>query len=95
MKTKKIILSIGLILSLQQAAWAEEITVTVKGMVCSFCAQGIKKSFGKLDAVEKVEPNLESKVVVINTKKDHTLSEDVITKTITDSGFEVLKIERK
>ncbi len=95
MKTKKIILILGLILSLHQTAFAEVINVTVKGMVCSFCAQGIKKSFGKIEAVEKVEPNLENKVVVINTKKDKNLSDEEITKTITDSGFEVSKIERK
>jgi periplasmic mercuric ion binding protein len=76
------------------SAQAEEIMVHVKGMVCSFCAQGIKKSFLKLPEVEKVEPNLEEKVVLVTTKPNQTLSDESIKKLIVDSGYEVTEIMR-
>ena len=34
------------------------VEVKIKGMVCSFCAQGLQKGIGKLEEVEKVEINL-------------------------------------
>ena len=34
------------------------VEVKIKGMVCSFCAQGLQKGIGKLEEVENVEINL-------------------------------------
>jgi copper chaperone CopZ len=76
-------------------AAAEEITATVKGMVCSFCAQGIKKTFGKNEHVEKVEVDLDNKLVKLKVKEGHVLTDEVITKAIADAGYDVLKIERE
>ncbi|MBN8550648.1 MAG: heavy-metal-associated domain-containing protein [Deltaproteobacteria bacterium] len=73
---------------------AEEITVTVKGMVCSFCAQGIKKTFGKNADVADVEVDLEHKRVSLKVRQGATLSDESITTTINDAGYDVLKIER-
>jgi mercuric ion binding protein len=74
---------------------ADDISVTVKGMVCSFCAQGIKKTFGSNEAVKEIDVNLDSKVVHITTHPQTSLSDDVIKQLITDSGYEVVGIERK
>lgn len=76
------------------AVSAEEIKVTVKGMVCSFCAQGIKKNFSKLPEVESVTPDLEKKLVVINTKSGQTLTDERLKEVITEAGYEVAEIER-
>jgi copper chaperone CopZ len=74
---------------------AEDITVTVKGMVCAFCAQGIKKAFGAIEGVERVEPDLDKKLIVVSTKADTTLRDADVTKVVNDAGYDVVKIERK
>jgi copper chaperone CopZ len=76
-------------------AVAEEIRVTVNGMVCSFCAQGIKKTFGKLPEVASVSPDLENKVVVIVSKEAQHLPDEKIKELIRDAGYDVTAIERK
>lgn len=75
-------------------AFAEQVKITVKGMVCSFCAQGIKKTFSGKAGVESVDVNLDTKVVTVVTKKGVTLPDAEISQTIVDSGFEVITIER-
>ncbi|MBD2231477.1 heavy-metal-associated domain-containing protein [Phormidium tenue] len=89
-----IVLSASL-LSFSSVALAEEVTVTVKGMVCSFCAQGIKKTFGKLESVENVEVDLDKKFVKLDLKDGATLSDETIKEAINDAGYEVEKMERK
>lgn len=74
---------------------AEQVTVTVKGMVCSFCAQGIKKTFLRKDGVSSVDVDLDKKIVSITTVKGATLKDSEIQQSIVDSGFEVISIERK
>jgi len=76
-------------------AYAEQVTVTVKGMVCSFCAQGIKKTFMRKDGVEKVDVDLDKKLVTITTSQGVTLKDAELTESIVDSGYEVVMIERK
>lgn len=75
-------------------AFAERITISVKGMVCSFCAQGIKKTLLRKDGVQKVDVDLDKKVVTIETKAGATMSDAALTESIVDSGYEVTKIER-
>lgn len=72
-------------------AFAGEITVNVKGMVCSMCAQGIEKKF-KAQGVEKVHVDLDSKEVHLNAEN---LSDETITKIITEAGYNVAGIQRK
>lgn len=76
-------------------AAAKEINVTVKGMVCSFCAQGIKKKLSAESAVNKVDVNLGQHLVKIDTKKDQDLTDEKITSILKDAGYSVSKIERK
>lgn len=71
--------------------FAGEITVNVKGMVCSLCAQGITKKF-KSAGMEEVKVNLDEKVVTLNGKD---MSDEEITKLITEAGYHVAKISRK
>ena len=82
------------ILSTPLFAHAEEVTITVKGMVCSFCAQGIKKTFEKIEEVKSVEVDLDKKFVKLDLKTDSKLSNDAIEASIKDAGYEVEKIER-
>lgn len=77
------------------AATAEEIKVTVNGMVCAFCAQGIKKQFSAIEGVERVDPDLERRLVVIHAKTGAALPDDKIKRIIKDAGYDVVSIERK
>lgn len=75
-------------------AQAAPINVQVKGMVCGFCAQGIEKKFKALPEVAKVDVNLETKVVSLNTVDGKTIEDEQIKKIITSAGYDVVKIER-
>jgi copper chaperone CopZ len=77
-----------------RVAEAEQIKIEVKGMVCSFCAQGIKKTFMRKDGVEKVDVDLDKKIVTITTKQGASLRDGDVTDSIVDAGYEVIKIER-
>ncbi len=71
--------------------FAGEISVNVKGMVCSMCAQGIEKKF-KAACMEKIHVDMDKKVVHI-TGKD--ISDEEIKKIITEAGYNVSAISRK
>jgi len=77
------------------AVFAEVITVTVKGMVCSFCAHGINKSFRKNKAVQNITVDLDTKLVTIEVKDGQALTDKEVEQTVNDAGYDVLKLERK
>lgn len=76
------------------SARAETEKVTVNGMVCAFCAAGIKKSFSKLPDVDQTIVDLDQMLVTIVTKDGKKLDDMVIRKVIKDNGFDTVKIER-
>jgi mercuric ion binding protein len=95
---KNLILSFLLVITLwagTAAAAGKEVSVAVKGMVCGFCAQGIEKKFTVQPAVEKVKVSLKEKRVSLTLKDGQELSDEVITKILADSGYNVDKVERK
>lgn len=65
-----------------------EVHVQVKGMVCSFCAQGLTKAFKKMPEVEKIDVSLEGKFVHLTLKKDKSLEDTKILETVKDAGYE-------
>jgi mercuric ion binding protein len=74
---------------------AKEIEVKVSGMVCSMCAQGIQKSFKKIEAVQKINVDLDHKLVTIQTKNDQDIEDKTIETAITEAGYNVTSITRK
>lgn len=84
-----------LIAGLAGPAEAETIRASVNGLVCSFCAAGIEKTFKALPAVDTVRVDLDSKLVTIGTKPDRTLDDATVTKSITDAGYSVTDIRRE
>ncbi|MEY3903816.1 MAG: hypothetical protein RL189_3122 [Pseudomonadota bacterium] len=82
----------GLVMS--GVAFADDVKVSVNGMVCGFCAQGITKKLNKTEAVEKVNVDLEKKLVSFSTLAGKQFDDAAITKLITDAGYSVVKIER-
>jgi copper chaperone CopZ len=87
-----VLLAIGLIHP--ATAQAETIKATVNGMVCAFCAQGLERVFGKLDAVEKITADLDNMLVTIVLKKGKQLDYATVRASVTANGLDTVKIER-
>ncbi|MFM6927141.1 MAG: heavy-metal-associated domain-containing protein [Bdellovibrio sp.] len=85
---KAIILALILGFSVVSFA-AESETVGVKGMVCSFCAQGITKKFKEQPEVANVEVSLEKKFVKLTYVEGKQLSHEKIETLLKDAGYEV------
>ncbi|MFT6332275.1 MAG: cation transport ATPase [Lentimonas sp.] len=75
-------------------AFAKTIDIDVNGLVCEFCAVTIDKTFMKKDEIEKVEVDLDAKKVLLHFKENQDLSDEEITETIINNGYNVVKINR-
>jgi mercuric ion binding protein len=93
MRTQKDLILIAILL-FSNAVFAKEIKISVKGMVCAFCAQGITKKFKARPDVESVDVSLEKKLVTVRTKADADITDQQLTSLLTESGYNVEKIER-
>lgn len=71
----------------------ESVKVTINGMVCAFCAQGIEKRLGKLPATQAVFVDLKKRVVAVEAKSGQKLDDKLIRAEITDAGYDVVKLE--
>ncbi len=92
---KKLLLLAATFSVLSSSAFAgQKMDITVKGMVCSFCSQGITKKF-KEEGVKSVDVDLGKHLVSIELQDKQELSTEKITKILTDSGYGVEKIETK
>jgi copper chaperone CopZ len=85
-----------LIASLLLAATANAATIemTVNGLVCAFCAQGIEKTLRKNPATEDVIVSLEDRLVAIATRSGADIPDEVLRKALTDAGYDVKAISR-
>ena len=72
---------------------ANSTKVTVNGMVCSFCAQGIEKRLSKMPEAKAVFVDLKNKVVAVEAKDGMTLDTKLISHEITEAGYDVVKLE--
>jgi len=93
MKHLLLVVSLGLSLTSLISFATPSYKVTVNGMVCSFCAQGIEKKMKALSETKEVYVGLKNHLVVLEVKEGLTLSQDVIKKIIKDAGYEVKSIE--
>ena len=73
---------------------ANEVHVSVNGLVCDFCAQSIEKLFKKEKAVHDVDVDLKMGMVTIHIKSDAIMDDIKITELITQSGYSVEGIHR-
>ncbi len=71
----------------------ETVKVTVNGMVCAFCAQGIEKRLSKLPATKAVLVNLKQRTVAVEAKDGQKLNNETIRSEITEAGYDVVKLE--
>ena len=66
-----------------------DILVYVKGLVCSFCAQGIQTSFEKNPKIAKVSVNLEKRALLLKLKAFKKITASDIQKTVEDAGYDL------
>lgn len=89
---KKAIIMISLLTSMSAMA-ATKVNVTVQGMVCSFCSQGITKKFTEL-GTKDIKVDLANHLVSFVVEDTQKITDEVITKALVDSGYGVEKIEK-
>jgi len=94
MKSQTLIASLLLALSFPMATFAKDVTLTVKGMTCGFCAQGIEKKFKRNEAVKDVKVDLDTGKVLISLKDKSDISDEQFNKMIKESGYTLEKVDR-
>jgi mercuric ion binding protein len=73
---------------------AATIELTVNGLVCGFCAQGIEKTLRRNAATDDVFVSLENRLVAIATKPETDIADEVLRKALKDAGYDVKAIAR-
>jgi len=73
---------------------AGTIEMTVNGLVCGFCAQGIEKTLRKNPATADVVVSLEHKLVAVATREGADIPDAELTQLLKDSGYDVKGITR-
>jgi len=91
MKIKHLLFALTLLCANGHAATIE---MTVNGLVCGFCAQGIEKTLRKNPATADVFVSLENRLVAILTKDGADIADAELRKALTDAGYDVKAIER-
>lgn len=66
----------------------------VKGMVCSFCAQGLEKRFIKRPEVEAVKVNLETKTVALTFKDGKSIADEELKTAVNEAGYDLVEVKR-
>jgi copper chaperone CopZ len=90
----------GLVLASSQvwaqtpAATGKTVKLTVDGMVCSFCAQGIEARLKQQAATEKVYVSLDERLVAVALRDGKTISDETLRAELKDAGYEVKAIAR-
>ena len=72
----------------------DDIIVNINGMVCDFCAQSLKKVFGKEDNVNGIAVSLDDQTVTVDTKNGTDLTDEKIKELIEWGGYELIEIKR-
>ena len=75
------------------AANASAVKLSVNGMVCAFCAQGIEARLKKLPETADLYINLKQKVVAVQAKPGQTLAVDKLKAEVVEAGYEVTRAE--
>ena len=74
---------------------AGPVVVHVKGMVCSFCVQGVEKLVSGIDGVEDVEVDLDKGTVTIIHAPGVAIGDVAIQDAIRSAGYNIEKIVRQ
>ena len=69
--------------------------IQVRGMVCSFCAQGLSKGIKKMDEVKDVKMDIKTGWTTITLHDGKQINMKELEKIIIDSGYELQSTKRK
>jgi periplasmic mercuric ion binding protein len=72
---------------------AQTVKLSVNGMVCSFCAQGIEKRLTKMPETGPLYINLAQKVVLVEPKAGQRIDINKVRAEITEAGYDVTAVE--
>lgn len=86
-----IVLSVALLSLSAQAATTTKLTVN--GMVCAFCAQGIEKKLTAMPQTQAVYVDLAEKIVAVEAREGQSIDVDKVRAEVKDAGYDVIKIE--
>jgi copper chaperone CopZ len=93
MKRFQLLLVVAL-LAVAASSTAATIEMTVNGLVCAFCAQGIEKKLKKFAATAEVVVSLEHRLVAVSLKDGQDIPDADLRKALTDAGYTVKAISR-
>lgn len=62
-----------------------ETKLSVPGIVCGGCANGIKNALGKVSGIEKVEVDVATKIVTVEHNEE--VSREKLADVLDDAGF--------
>jgi copper chaperone CopZ len=83
-----------MMLAVAASGSAATIEMTVNGLVCAFCAQGIEKKLKKFPATAEVVVNLEHRLVAVSLKDGQDIADADLRKALTGAGYTVKSIDR-
>ena len=66
-------------------------TLSIEGMNCGHCTSTVEKALRAVPGMRQVAVDLASKTAVVDA--DASVSDDVLTKTVTDAGFRLVGIQ--
>lgn len=92
MKNFKLLITLSMLLA--ASSQAATIEMSVNGLVCGFCAQGIEKTLRKNPATADVLVSLENRLVAIATKEGSDISDAELKEALTNAGYDVKAITR-
>jgi copper chaperone CopZ len=93
MKRFQLLLAVTL-LAVAASSSAATIEMSVNGLVCAFCAQGIEKKLKKFPATAEVVVSLEHRLVAVSLKDGQDIPDADLRKALTDAGYTVKAISR-
>jgi mercuric ion binding protein len=97
--TRITLLIAGLVLALATPFAAAEgpartIRMEVNGLVCAFCAHGIKQALSEYPAADEVHVDLENRLVAVALADGGDISDADLNDALTDAGYTVVSIAR-
>ena len=92
---RRIQLALGtMLIFIAGSGCAATIEMTVNGLVCAFCAQGIEKKLRKFPATAEVLVSLEHRLVAVALKDGQDIPDEDLRNALTAAGYSVKSIAR-
>ena len=66
-------------------------TISIEGMHCGHCTSSVEKALRAVSGVQQVAVDLASRTAIVEA--DASVSDDLLTKTVTDAGFRLVDIQ--